>query len=401
MLVLVLVSVATLAVVRSDEDGQLVERWVSDTGQDTRYNHHPVAVGTVDGEPVIAVPVGVTRSSGNVSGCGLVALDGDGTARWRSSVPDDLCFIHAVGDPAFVDVDADGSPEVVVTTTENLLYAYDPLTGGEELRHELAAFGYAAPAALDSGEQNRRELLVVDSGGQLSAVASDGSVSWQRELAAWTVADPAVADFDGDGTDEVAVATTKETTVLDRDGRTVWRRPIPANWLTVGQLDDDAPVELVVAGNDRVTAVDGRTGGVEWRWTAGPDTGTGVHAVGDGDRDGTVEVYVTATDGRLYALDGRDGSVEWQTALKPGGVGVLPPPVLGDLDGDGGPELVAVTDDGTVSVLDPRTGEIRSVYVQDVPVWTHPTLADVDGDGGEEIFVMYGDGRVVALDYVS
>jgi outer membrane protein assembly factor BamB len=377
----------------------LALEWASDTHHDVSVNHHHPAVLTGD-EPLVFAPV---SGRANTTDCALLALDAaDGDEQWRHQVPADRCAIHAVADPSIGDFDADGTREVFAATTERRVYGFAPASGDVEFAHRLSAYGYSKPLVTDFVGDDRPEVVVVDAKGEVSVVHANGTTEWTRQLDAYTFGQPAVEDFDADGDPELVVGISGNGSVyaFERDGGLAWSRSNATDrgvtWQTTGQLDDDPAVELVTAtGGGRVVTYDGRTGATEWKRNFG--NLAAVHAVGDGDGDGTREVYATAEDGVLRALDGRNGETEWTTALTTADVQMMPPPSLGDVDGDGERELVATTNGGKVAVVSPADGAVESTYTRDVTVYTHPVLADADGDGADEVYVMYSDGVVVAL----
>lgn len=378
------------------ERGTLTTLWVSDTGRDAIGNHHAPAVAYSDGAPVVVAPVNAPKSSGD---CSLVAFTPDQTARWRATVRPDACNIHAFGDPTVGDLDGDGTQEVFVATTENLVHAYSLETGETQFSRELDGWGYVAPLVTEFTPSPGRELVVADLSSGVFVYDSSGSLLWNRSLAG-TTAPLFVADFTGDGTPELAIGEGKNVTLLGQDGRTIQKTSVggSVNWLERVQTDADGSSELV-AGTIRgqVVAVDGETGTIEWSRDLGRLAA--VHAVGDGDGDGRAEIYAVAEDGILRAMDSRDGTTEWTVTLTTADIQMTPPPALGDLDGDGAPELVAVSQDGVVSIRDPATGERLASYERAVPIWMWPTLADLDRDGDLEVLITYGDGRIVALSY--
>ena len=409
VIVAALAGAGAFAVVQGD-GGSLDERWVSDTGRDMKGNHHAPAVATVDGHTFVFTPI---SDRGNGNGCGLYALNAtDGGVAWEYQVPPANCTLHAVADPTVADYDGDGDREVLATSTEEDVNAFDPVTGETEMRHELRAYGYTQPVVANLSADPGTETAVVDVKGYLRVVRADGTAAWTRDLGGMVWGQPTVDDVDTDGDPElvagVAPSSGGRVVALDGNGSVEWTTDVGASilWMGSGQTDDDAAVETVVAtSSGHVVAVDGRDGTVEWRRDVGdPETDAGdlsaVDRIVDGDGDGTAEVYAASADGTLYALDGTDGSVEWSTSLT-SGTKMMPPPAVGDVDGDGDPELVAVTNDGTVAVVAPDSGEVRATYSRSVPIYTHPTLADVDGDGAEEIHVIYGDARLVSLSFSS
>jgi outer membrane protein assembly factor BamB len=393
-------AIAGVALDRSDGT-ELSVSWVSETGGGVEANHHAVAAGRIGGEPVVFAPVSDRPGS---DACALVALHGsNGSRRWAHPVPAANCTVHAVADPTLADFDGDGVREVIAATTERTVTAYGALDGAVEFRANLTSYGYTKPIVADLVGDRRPELVAVDVSGSILVHRADGSVAWSRQLSAFTWGQPAVADFDADGAPELAVGLggTGELHLYERRGSAAWNRTPTVEgsitWMTTGQVDDDAAVEVVVAtAAGVVSAIDGASG--EREWTRQFGAFAAVKALGDGDGDGQIEVYAVARDGVLRSLDGATGATEWTTTLTTGDVQMTPPPAMGDLDGDGEPELLAVTNDGIVSALDPASGEVLSTYERDVAILADPTLADTDGDGVPEAFVIYADGRVVALD---
>ena len=381
-------------------DTALTVEWASDTDRDVRVNHHEPGAARIDGSGYVFAPVSGTRNSAD---CALFALDAASSERlWNHSVAPSQCAIHAVADPAFGDVDEDGTREVFVATTERRVTGFDPATGDREFAYELSSYGYSGPVVADFVGGDAPEVVVVDAKGEVSVVRENGTAVWTRQLDTYTFGQPAVADFDADGDPELAVglAGGGELYLFEGDGSTAWHRPNATEtgitWQATGNLDGDPAREVVAATRGgSVVAVDGRTGRTEW--TRDFDSLAAVKALGDGDGDGRPEVYATAEDGVLRALDGATGETAWTTTLTTADVQMMPPPTLGDVDGDGDGELVVATNDGVVNVVEPGSGSVLATHSRDVIVYAHPQLADTDGDGADEIYVLYADGRVVAL----
>jgi outer membrane protein assembly factor BamB len=385
--------------------GELTEQWVSDTPRDNRVNHHAVGVGP-EGAVLVAPVAEVPNSDAPITNtsCALVRLDPeDGSTMWRTGVPADACFTHALTEPAIEDVDSDGTLEVIVSSTEDALVAYSATNGSEEWRVSLPTYGYGRPTVANVTPVPGREIVTSDIEGNVAVVHGNGSVAWRVALneMQWSRASvweaPAVEDVDGDGAPELLIGTSRGPTVLGADGTVEWQRNGSATYTATVQIDDDPALELFTAGTSMLRAYDGQTGEIEWSQEL---TNTRIRTATDGDGDGTPELYV-GQSGRFLALDARSGETEWSTTLSDSDDARPTAPVLGDVDGDGQRELVAVLNSGRVAVLDADSGSELAVYERDVPVWTFPTVRDIDGDGAAEILVRYGDGRVVSLDYSS
>ncbi|WP_435196754.1 FG-GAP-like repeat-containing protein [Natronomonas sp. EA1] len=370
----------------------LEERWTAG-GSSVQGNHHAIAAGRVEGEAVIAAPVGGRQGEG---GCALLVFDGTGSERWRDTIAPEACTIHAVADPTLADYDGDGTVELLAATTEKELVAYDALTGDEEFTFPLSNYGYTKPVVADVTGDGVNEIVVTDIDGTLYVVNETGKL-WNRSLDAFSWSAPAVADFTGDERPEIVLGIGNGTALaFDAAGERLWRTETDGGvtWTAHGDLDGDGAPEFVVATEaGAVQAFDG-DGSLLWERSLGRLAAVG--AVVDADGDGTAEVYATARDATLRALDGPSGETEWETTLTSEAVQMTPPPVVGDVTGDGEPEIVATTNNGRALVVSP-SGEIRGVYERDASIYTHATLGDTDGDGVAEVYLMYGDGKVVAI----
>lgn len=223
---------------------------------------------------------------------------------------------------------------------------------------------------------------------------TDGAVAWrwpvpQDRCFLHALTQPAVADLDGDDTQEVVAGTIENATVvLDGDGRERFR--IPMSTYSYGQpsvtdLDGDDAPEIVasdIAGGVVVAAADGT---VRWRGNVSGSVWASP-LVADVDGDGDREVVVGSND-EAVAYEA-DGTVLWRRTVGARDV------------------AVARTDDGVlvltagfegVAALDGATGE----PVWDRPDLTGPRLAavgDGDGDGAPEVYPSVGGTDVVALD---
>jgi outer membrane protein assembly factor BamB len=390
----------------SSSGGTLNEAWISDTPRDNQVNHHAVGVGP-DGDVTVAPVAEVPNSDAPITNtsCALVRLGPEnGSMLWRTGMPAEDCFTHALTQPAIEDVDGDGTEEVIVSSTENALIAYDARTGTEEWRASLKTYGYGRPTIANITSTSDPEVVTSDISGGIVVARGNGSIVWRFDLnttvwnrvSVWEA--PIVDDIDGDSQSEVLLGSSSGPILLSPDGEVEWLQNGSATYVATAPVDDDAALEVFTAGTSAIRAYDSASGSEEW--TRSVSNGR-IHTAADVDADGTVELYVGRFGGGILALNAETGATEWSTSISSSDDTIVPPPVLDDVNGDGQSEVIAVTETGSVVVLDAESGAELARYERNVPVWTFATPADIDDDSWIEILVRYGDGRVVALEYES
>ncbi len=324
--------------------------------------------------------------------------------------------------PRFVDLDGDGTAELVVATDDGDVHAYRPAGGelpGFPVHTDVSPWWPAAsptasadaipphrgavmlggPAIADLDRDGRPEIVVSDldgrvhvwnaTGGLVATMGVDSAFSrdstttqdqFNRTKPGFAAA-PALADLDGDGTREIVVgALDRHLYAWHHDGTAVAGFPV--------LLVDPAKVASIDPVSHRVTFAAGSGVAEGGEITAAP-------TVADLDGDGRPEIVVgaqeeyveppnigdhpavvsllaatgTAGNARLYAVRG-DGSLlpGWpaklamaKTELLPSiGDGVAMPAAVGDVDPSSpGPEIVAASAAGPLYVLSPAG---RSVY---------------------------------------
>jgi serine/threonine protein kinase len=299
-------------------------------------------------------------------------------------------FEVGVADPIetllLADVDGDGVFEVVGGTLSGRVLVF---RGDGSLRAE-ARIG-APVSVLVSADFDGRGLRSLVAGGrgesgqswsesEFPLVAMDGGrkVRFAAKIRGSAVAIEA-GDTDGDGRDEVFVATAAGRVVaFDGEGKS--RFDIDAEGVVSAiaraQLDSDAAPEIVASTlSGSILALEG-DGTRKFEAEAGGELRR--LAAVDLDRDGRDEIVAGSGGGHVYVL-GPGGALRTE-ADAPGRIAAVVP---ADLDGDGTPQIVVATQDGTILALG-ADGTTR-LQVGGFGVLEHLLVADFDGDGRGEI----------------
>jgi predicted lipoprotein with Yx(FWY)xxD motif len=200
--------------------------------------------------------------------------------------------------------------------------------------------------------------------------------------------DPAIADINGDGLNEIVILTYYSPTVYafrGTDCTLLWLRSLGGGlgWGTpaVGELDPSRPGLEIVVGTSAGTiyALSGTDGSIIWSRAVGvrysPVT------IADVDGDGVGEVFVVGNN--IYSLRGTDGSVIWSRAGSSNYANVA----IGDINLDGQYEVLTVASN-TLYALRATDGMLLWSY--SVGDQGNLVLADLDNDGYLEAVVGTG-----------
>ena len=267
-----------------DEDGKA--RWLFSTGSRIGYT---ITLADVDRDGRLEV-LASTRSGW------LYCLNAEGTVFWKfKSEPQ-------AGPPVVGDVNGDGWPEVVYGTDLEKIYCLTH--DGKYLWHrELdGRFGRSLPILVDIDDDGSTEILITRSevcpnAAVIALAGADGRVLWQAPTTLHGYGPLAVADIDRDGEKEI-LAVDKSTSVycIDAQGRRKWSHTFTGHGIFyppgIADLNGDGRMDLVVSlrRGDEMFVLDA-TGNLQARFPL-PGGGNTSPTIADLDGDGRVEIYM-------------------------------------------------------------------------------------------------------------
>jgi len=309
-------------------------------------------------------------------------------------------YHQVINMPVVVDLELDGTPDVVVVTSTAFsdagfayLRALNGSTGAE--KWDAAAGVYVdgnrvqprvTPAAADIDGDGLPEIVTGKAGGGLIAFEHDGTLKWTSKQSdgttPWTTAlssaTVAIADLEGDGTPEIVVggAIFEATGVLRASGGVL----VGSNNGGYGAVSiiaelDGVPPQEIVSGRRALRA----DGSILW------DNGQvdGYPAIADLDLDGDPELVIIAA-GMVRVQDPLTGAVLAQLDMP--GSGDAGPPTIADFDADGVPEIASAN--GNAYSVFEYTASPPALTVR----WQSPTQDQSSFRTGSSVFDFQGDG---------
>ncbi|HRI68534.1 MAG TPA: FG-GAP-like repeat-containing protein [Polyangium sp.] len=308
-------------------------------------------------------------------------------------------FHQVINMPVVVDLEKDGTPDVVVVTSDNYTAsgaAYLRALNGKDgvEKWDAAADPYKmenrvssrmTPAAADIDGDGFVEIVTGKTGGGIIAFEHDGKLKWVATDSNnvpltnnFQSATLAIADLEGDGKPEIIVGGTvfDNNGVMRFDSGTYFgANGAYGSVSIIADLDGAMPQEIV--GGNRALRADGST-----YWDNG--LADGYPAIADLDLDGKPELVVIAA-GTLRIQDPTTGAVLAQVTMP--GTGSGGPPTIADFDADGLPEISAAN--GTAySVFEYTGGATPAVTVK----WNQTTQDSSSNRTGSSVFDFQGDG---------
>lgn len=226
--------------------------------------------------------------------------------------------------------------------------------------------------------------------------ARTGQELFRRDLAGWGYAAPVITDFTPSEGRELLVADLSGGVfVFDSTGAPLWSRNFSSIIapIFVEDFDADGTGELAIGEGKNVTVV-AADGTIALQTSVGGSV-TWMTA-GQADDDRAIEIVAATVTGRVVVVDGQTGDVEWTQQYNT----LAAVYAFGDGDGDGQAEVYAVAQDGKLRALDASDGTVEwttTLTTEDVQMTPPPALGDLDGDDASELAAVSQDGVVSVI----
>ena len=257
--------------------------------------------------------------------------------------------------PALFDINGDKTNDIVFATLNMDIVALDGTSGFEIWRFfDSESEIVHSPAAVEANGDSVLDVLFTTEMGYLYLLeGKTGWTLWKNPIYGRPAGTPAIADLDGDRTDEIVVLTRNGfISSYKTDGKLLFTWELQGRFSTspsIGDIDGDGINEIVLVDESGIVrALEGRTRAEEWVFETDEGGPLGRVALADLDKDGGLEIIFCTFSGALFVLDGTSGS---QIATFNYGSHVLATPIVVDVNRAKGSEIIAGTYSGEVFAL--------------------------------------------------
>jgi hypothetical protein len=297
--------------------------------------------------------------------------DGQAVAGW----PVQVGSYRVLATPAIADIDG-GGPDIVVPLADGRLYAFNadgtpkagwPVSIGDVADRYGSQVINSSPRIADLDGNGSPEIVVGSTDSTLYVFSSAGELRWSYASGDMVLSTPAVADIDParPGLEVAFGSGDGAVYLLDKDGGLLWRNQ--TGWTVrssplVVDMDDDGDLEIICGSDDDLLYAWHHDGQAVAGWpqqTEGDIFSS--PASGDIDGDGVAEIVVGSDDARIYAWE-HDGTPldGWPQAAS---ASVKGSPALANLDSDAALEVTVGDFSGTLYRLLSESSAVKRVYL--------------------------------------
>ncbi len=291
------------------------------------------------------------------------------------------------GSAASADLDGDGLLDFAVTSKSKYLYIFDANGLKTDYDADLYLIGTPAIGNLDEDDDLEVVFSGYSSGNKIFAINSDGSdvAGFPLDLGEKTKAGPALADFNGNGKDDIVIGTDDDHIYLIYDdGTTASGFPFVAEdkiQAAPSILDYDGEKIICAGSNDDRLYVINSDGSLRFSVLTENNVNTSPSFL---EVNGEAFIFFGSKDDKVYSVDLNGNTLPgWPVTMSGDIEGSV---VFSDLDSDGEAEVIATSDNGELGAfyLD---GSLYPYFpiLNDFPFKGSPLIAELDTDNDLEI----------------
>jgi len=316
----------------------------------------------------------------------LRAISGDGDGEIFTIDVSKGYELASSATPAGGDIDGDGVPEILVTTLNKTLIAFNNDGSFKWESGTINNFSpyISGPSLADIDHDGKSEIVV-----GRTVVNHDGTIRWVGAAGAGR-GDSCIVDLDLDGNPEIISGNT----AYRADGSIYWQNndAKPHSFCAVADFDKDSYPEVITVGSGFVTMINYK-GATVYGPIDIPPSGTvkdqgGAPVIADFDNDGVPEIGIAG--GYNYVVFESDMTVKWTKDTKDLSSNVTGSSVF-DFNGDGNSEVV-YADETYLRVYSGKNGDtLFKIPIGSGTLSEYPLIVDVDNDNSAEIVIASND----------
>ena len=304
--------------------------------------------------------------------------------------------------PAVGDIDNDGELEIVITSKDKHLYILDQY-GNVELDYNANQFLMATPVLCQMDQDPELEIVFsgYSSSGDVFAINHDGSDldGFPSPINEKILTGAAVTDINGNGLDDIIIATeTQDMLCIVYDSGIIdtlmYAQDKFKSSPTVIKSDLNENWILVSSKDHNLYALD-FLGNLKFIYTTLYEIISSPTIVDINSN--TIGIFFGGQDGHLYGInqDGED-LPGWPISI---GGQFTTSPSIADLDNDGEPEIICGNSTGDLFAFN-VDGTLLPYFPIEYTssISSSPSIVDLDEDGDFEIFVGVTD-MMIGIDY--
>ncbi len=275
------------------------------------------------------------------------------------------------------DLDNSGVKDIVAVTEGNIIsFMFSPVMGGEDPYYFNSPEDIMSSPVILKSDTGDNKVAVPTNGGQIYIFDSSNPddrvvVNVTQRINMYMGTNiilneintvPAVADLNGDGTEDMIITTTAYYVVAlsGADFSLMWAHKIEPYSMLAEPLRNSSPVISDFTGNGlpdvalgwangKIMALNGSEGELIWEYEADEEIRfVSSPALADFNKDEIMDMIIADEEGNLYVINPREGASDRIFTDERLNTGITSTPVIGDVTGNGYLEVIVTSLDNEI-----------------------------------------------------